>query len=212
MYINIVVLCCSRIINSVKIKVGDKMKINIGVSNRHVHLSEKDFNKVFNKDKKLEVVRSLTQPGEFASNLKVTLKTPNGIIENVRVLGPLRTYTQVEISRTDAYKLRLNPPIRESGDIQNSETITIVGDNEVKIPSCCIIATRHIHATFEDIKKYNLDPNKKYCVRVFGEKGGVLDNVSVKVSDSYFFEMHIDTDDANAHLLENGSEAFVINE
>lgn len=188
------------------------MKINIGVSNRHVHLSEMDFKKIFSDDRKLEVVKELTQPGEFASNLKVTLKTSKGIIENVRVLGPIRSYTQVEISKTDAYKLGINPPVRESGDVLNSETITIIGDNEVEVSSCCIIATRHIHATSDDIKKYNLDPNKKYSVRVFGEKGGVLDNVSVKVSENYFFEMHIDTDDANAHLLETGSEGFIINE
>lgn len=188
------------------------MKVNIGVSNHHVHLSECDFKKIFNADKKLEVVRRLTQPGEFASNLKVTLKTDKGTIENVRVLGPLRNYTQVEISKTDAYKLGLNPPVRESGDVLNSEDITIIGDNEVKVSSCCIIATRHIHATCEDIKKYNLDPNKKYSVRVLGEKGGVFDNVSVKVSDNYSFEMHIDTDDANAHLLEKGVEGLIIDE
>lgn len=188
------------------------MKVSIGVSNRHVHLSENDFKKIFNDDKKLEVLRNLTQPGEFASNLKVSLKTSKDIIQNVRVLGPLRSYTQVEISKTDAYKLGLNPPVRESGDVLDSEDITIIGDNEVEISSCCIIATRHIHATNEDIKKYNLDQTKKYSVRVSGEKGGVLDNVSVKVSDNYSFEMHIDTDDANAHLLENGSEGFIIND
>ena len=187
------------------------MKINIGVSNHHVHLSEEDFKKIFNH-KSLESVRDLTQPGEFASNLTVTLKTPKATISNVRVLGPLRSYTQVEISKTDAYKLGLNPPIRESGDIENSEDITIIGDNEILVTSCCIIATRHIHATKEDIEKYNLDPNKRYSVKVFGEKGGILDNVSVKVSDNYAFEMHIDTDDANAHLLENGMEGLIINE
>lgn len=188
------------------------MKVKIGVSNRHVHLCESDFRKIFNGDKKMEAVKYLTQPGEFASNLKVTLKTEKSIIENVRVLGPLRSYTQVEISKTDAYKLGLNPPVRESGEILNSEDITIIGDNEIKVSSCCIIASRHIHATNDDLKKYNLDPNKKYSVRVSGEKGGILDNVSVKVSDNYSFEMHIDTDDANGHLLENGSEGIIINE
>ncbi|MBE6138167.1 MAG: phosphate propanoyltransferase [Firmicutes bacterium] len=187
------------------------MKINIGVSNRHVHLCNEDFKKIFN-NKDLEIVRYLTQPGEFASNLKVTLKTDKGVIENVRVLGPIRKYTQVEISKTDAYKLGLNPPVRDSGDIENSEDIIIVGDNAVRVSSCCIIASRHIHATPADLLRYNLDPNKKYSVRVFGEKGGVLDNVSVKVNDNYAFEMHVDTDDANAHLLENGVEGLIINE
>lgn len=187
------------------------MKINIGVSNRHVHLSEEVFNKLFN-NKVMEKVRDLTQIGEFASNLKVSLKTDKGIIENVRVLGPIRNYTQVEISKTDAYKLGLNPPVRESGEIEASENITIIGDNEVYVEECCIIASRHIHATQEDIKKYNLDSNKKYSVRVLGEKGGVMDNVSIKVSDKYVFEMHIDTDDANAHLLVSGSEGIIIDD
>ena len=187
------------------------MKVNIGVSNRHVHLSEEVFNKLFN-NKVMEEVRALTQIGEFASNLKVSLKTAKGIIENVRVLGPIRNYTQAEISKTDAYKLGLNPPVRESGEIRGSENITIIGDNEVYVEECCIIASRHIHATPEDVKKYNLDPNKKYSVRVLGEKGGVMDNVSIKVSDKYVFEMHIDTDDANAHLLVSGSEGIILDD
>ena len=187
------------------------MKINIGVSNHLVHLCEEDFNKLFN-DKIMEKVRDLTQIGEFASNLKVSLKTEKGVIENVRVLGPIRKYTQVEISKTDAYKLGLNPPVRESGEIKGSENITIVGDNELYVEECCIIASRHIHANPDDIKKYNLDPNKKYSVRVLGEKGGVMNNVSIKVSDKYVFEMHIDTDDANAHLIVNGSEGIILDD
>ena len=187
------------------------MGIIIGVSNRHVHLSEEVFNKLFN-NKVMEEVRTLTQIGEFASNLKVSLKTDKGIIDNVRVLGPIRNYTQVEISKTDAYKLGLNPPVRESGEIEGSENITIIGDNEVYVESCCIIASRHIHAHPNDIERYNLDPNKKYSVRVLGEKGGVMDNVSIKVSDKYVFEMHIDTDDANAHLLVSGSEGIILDD
>ena len=185
------------------------MKVNIGVSNHHVHLCEADFNRVFNNRVMLKD-RDLTQIGEFASNLRVTLKTDKGIIENVRVLGPLRSYTQVEISKTDAYKLGLNPPVRDSGDLGGSENITIIGDNEVLVSECCIIANRHIHANKEDLIKYNLDPNKKYRVRVSGEKGGTLDNVHIKVSDNFVFEMHIDTDDANSHLLNTGSEGIIV--
>lgn len=188
------------------------MKIKIGVSNRHVHLNENDFKKIFNDDVEMKKLRNLTQLDDYASNLTVTLKTTKSTIDNVRVVGPLRNYTQVEISRTDAYKLGLNPPIRESGDVEGSEDITIIGNNEVNVQSCCIIATRHIHATKKDLEKYKLDPNKKYRVQVFGEKGGILDNVSIKVSDGYSFEFHIDTDDANAHMLVNGSEGFIIDE
>lgn len=185
--------------------------MNVGISNRHVHLTEDDFKKLFN-NKELEVVKCLNQPGQFASNLKVTIKTEKSEISGVRVLGPLRDYTQVEISKTDAYKLGLNPPVRESGNLKGSEDITIIGDNEITLKECTIIATRHIHASKEDLVKYNLDASKKYKVKINGEKGGIINNVSIKVSDKAFFEMHLDTDDGNGHLLKCGDTATIIGE
>lgn len=185
--------------------------MNVGISNRHVHLTEDDFKKLFN-NKELEAVKYLNQPGQFASNLKVTIKTGKSEISGVRVLGPLRDYTQVEISKTDAYKLGLNPPVRESGNLKGSEDITIIGDNEIMVKECTIIATRHIHATKEDLVKYNLDASKKYKVKINGEKGGIINNVSIKVSDKAFFEMHLDTDDGNGHLLKCGDTATIIGE
>lgn len=185
--------------------------MNVGISNRHVHLTEDDFKKLFN-NKELEAVKYLNQPGQFASNLKVTIKTEKSEISGVRVLGPLRDYTQVEISKTDAYKLGLNPPVRESGNLKGSEDITIIGDNEIMVKECTIIATRHIHASKEDLVKYNLDASKKYRVKIYGEKGGIINNVSIKVSDKAFFEMHLDTDDGNGHLLKCGDTATIIGE
>lgn len=185
--------------------------MNVGISNRHVHLTEDDFKKLFN-NKELEAVKYLNQPGQFASNLKVTIKTEKSEISGVRVLGPLRDYTQVEISKTDAYKLGLNPPVRESGNLKGSEDITIIGDNEITLKECTIIATRHIHASKEDLVKYNLDASKKYKVKINGEKGGIINNVSIKVSDKAFFEMHLDTDDGNGHLLKCGDIATIIGE
>lgn len=185
--------------------------MNVGISNRHVHLTEDDFKKLFN-DKKLEVVKYLNQPGQFASNLKVTIKTEKSEISGVRVLGPLRDYTQVEISKTDAYKLGITPPVRESGDLSGSADITIIGDNEIKVKECTIIATRHIHASKEDLEKYNLDASKKYRVKIYGEKGGIINKVSIKISDKSFFEMHLDTDDGNGHLLKCGDKVTIIGE
>ena len=185
--------------------------MNVGISNRHVHLTEDDLKKLFN-NKELEAVKYLNQPGQFASNLKVTIKTEKSEISGVRVLGPLRDYTQVEISKTDAYKLGLNPPVRESGNLKGSEDITIIGDNEITLKECTIIATRHIHASKEDLVKYNLDASKKYKVKINGEKGGIINNVSIKVSDKAFFEMHLDTDDGNGHLLKCGDTATIIGE
>ena len=191
--------------------ISMNIDMNVGISNRHVHLTEDDFKKLFN-DKKLEVVKYLNQPGQFASNLKVTIKTEKSEISGVRVLGPLRDYTQVEISKTDAYKLGINPPVRESGDLSGSADITIIGDNEITVKECTIIATRHIHATKEDLEKYNLDASKKYRVKIYGEKGGIINKVSIKISDKSFFEMHLDTDDGNGHLLKCGDKVTIIGE
>lgn len=190
------------------------MRINIGVSNRHVHLTQDDFNLLFGDDQELEVNRYLTQPGEFASNSFVTLKTDKSSMENVRVLGPLRSYTQIEIAKTDAYKLGINPPVRESGDIVGSEGITIIGPKgQIEKTEGCIIASRHIHVTSEDAKKHGFDEQKKYLVKIGGIKGGVMSNVSVKISDNYTFEMHVDTDDANAHFIgKNNSIGEIIGE
>lgn len=180
------------------------MKIEIKVSARHIHLCEKDYKLLFG-DLPLTKYVDLTQPGMFAANEKVSLITESGRIDNVRIVGPLRNYTQVEISKTDAYKLKLNPPVRNSGDLENSEDIWIEANgNRILAKSSCIIATRHIHIRIDELEKYNLENNQKVSVRVNSEKGGILDNVYVKATTEAAYEMHIDLDDANANLLNNG--------
>lgn len=187
------------------------MKVSIGVSNRHVHLKLEHLKILFGNDYELEKKNDLTQPGQFASTALVSLKTGKGIIDKVRVLGPLRSYTQVEISKTDAFKLGLNPPIRNSGDLDLSESVTIIGPNgEVKIKEGCIIATRHIHILPEQMKQYKLEGKEKVSVKISGEKGGIIDNVYLKVADNSYFELHLDTDDANAHLIKNGDIAEIL--
>lgn len=181
------------------------MEIKVGVSNRHIHLCKNDLQKLFGTDYELTKLKDLTQKGQYACQEVLTIKTEKNSISNVRVLGPIRNYTQVEISKTDSFLLGINPPVRDSGDLKGSAPITIVGPKgEIKIEEGCIIANRHIHATKEDLKKYNLDESKLYNVIIDGEKGGVISNVKIKVDDSYTFELHIDTDDANAHLVKNG--------
>lgn len=187
------------------------MNIKIGVSNRHVHLKKEDLEILFGSGYKLHPQKNLSQPGEFASEEKLTLKTEKGIIDNVRVLGPVRNYTQVEIAKTDAFKLGLNPPVRESGDLADSEKITLVGPKgEVTINEGCIIASRHIHITHADREAMDLLDVDKVSVRISGIKGGIMENVSLKESDNYVLEMHIDTDDANAHLIKQGDIAEII--
>ena len=180
------------------------MKVSVGVSNRHVHLKKSDLEVLFGKGYELTKVANLNQPGQYKSSEVVTIKTNKSEINNVRVLGPVRDYTQVEISKTDAYKLGLNPPVRDSGDLDNSETVTIVGPNGEIETSGCIIATRHIHILEEQMDMYNLSGKKKVNVLILGEKGGIISNVHLKVAANSFFELHLDTDDANAHLLKSG--------
>lgn len=186
------------------------MKVVLGISNRHIHLTKEHLEILFGKDFELTKVKDLNQPNQFMSSSKVTLKTNKNTIENVRVIGELREYTQVEISRTDAYKLGLNPPVRDSGDLENSETITIVGPVGEVTTTGCIIADRHIHITSKQKELYGLGNVDSVNVLINGEKGGIISNVHLKVSDPAYYELHLDTDDANAFLLNNGDVLEVI--
>ena len=187
------------------------MKVSIGVSGRHIHLTREHLEILFGTDYKLEKKSDLKQPGQFASNALVTLKTDKSIIEHVRVLGPLRDYTQVEISKTDAHKLGINPPVRNSGDLIDSSPVTIIGPmGSIDLKYGCIIATRHIHIRPEQMRAYGFEGRKTVNVKLPGEKGGIIYNVYLKVSEESFFEMHLDLDDANAHLINNGDIGEII--
>ncbi|MBR3229269.1 MAG: phosphate propanoyltransferase [Bacilli bacterium] len=188
------------------------MKVLLGVSNRHVHLTEETYKKLF-KEEKLEVVKELRQPGQFASNKFVTLKNGDREIKHVRVLGPLRKYNQVEISRTDSYALKVNPPVRDSGDIKDSEAITLVNeDKEVYLEEGCIIANRHIHINPKETKEYGLEGIEKVKIKIEGEKAGILENVHIRVDENFKFELHLDTDDGNAFNVKTGDEIEIIKE
>ena len=187
------------------------MKVSIGISNRHIHLTNEDLKTLFGDDYSLEVDKEMTQPGQFASKSFVDLKTDKNIIKHVRVVGPVRNYTQVEISKTDSYFLGLKPPVRESGDLEDSEAITLIGPKgQLKLKQGCIIADRHIHITPKQLEMYNLKDKEVVDVRLFGEKGGIISNVHLKVQEEAFFELHLDTDDANAHLIKQGDIGEII--
>ncbi len=189
------------------------MRIPIGISVRHVHLTKEHLELLFGKDYNLEILKELSQVGEYASVETISIKGPKGIIDRVRVLGPTRNYTQVEVSKTDAYKLGLNPPVRESGDIKDSSPIILVGPSgEIELSEGCIIATRHIHITPNEIKRMGLENVTKVSLLVGGIKGGIMHNVSLKVSDAYSLECHLDTDDGNAFLINQGDFGTIIKE
>lgn len=182
--------------------------VSIGISGRHVHLCQETFEKLF--DKELTVKNPLNQVGQFAANETVTIKTSKGVFENVRIIGPLRKYDQVEISMSDARKLGLNPPVRKSGDLTDADEITIISDKGEVLVKACIIANRHVHFSPDKAKELGVVDNQKMQLKITGIKSGIID-VEAKVSDDGFFEVHLDTDDANAFLLKSGDiESLII--
>lgn len=190
------------------------MKVKVAVSARHIHLTKEMYECLF--DEPLTKRNDLNQLGQFASNQVVTIKTNKDVINNVRILGPFRSYNQVEISRTDAIKLGINPPIRKSGDLVNSPDIIVIGPKgSITLSEAVIIPERHIHITRELEQKYNLINNSLKTVTIDGTKGmhkkEVSENIiaTLKISDDAFYEMHIDTDDANALGLKTGDEVDV---
>lgn len=187
------------------------MEVNVGISNRHVHLKKETLDLLFGKDFELEIQKELSQKGQFASKQTVSIKGPKGQIDNVRILGPVRSYNQVEVSKTDSFKLGVKPPVRNSGDLEGSEKITIIGPNAtIELDEGCIIATRHIHITFDELEKLGLKNNRTVSIKIEGEKGSTLDNVYLKASEDATLELHLDTDDANACLLSQGDKVKVI--
>ncbi len=175
------------------------MKIMVEVSARHVHLSEKDFEKLFGKNKSLKEMKRLSQPEEFASEQEVTLINSSKKIKKARILGPFRKKSQAEISMTDAYFLKLNPfpRIKVSGDLASTREILVKGSvSSIRIP--CIIAQRHLHASSSEARKLKLKNNQRVSVKINGIRETTFHNIVVRVSDEYKLALHLDTDEGNA--------------
>jgi putative phosphotransacetylase len=179
---------------------NDHNRIPLGISNRHIHLTPSTFHALFGENTVFESMRPLYQPGEFASKHTLTIVGPKlRSIPNVRILGPLRKYDQVEVSLTDAIFLGINPPVSSSGKLDDAAPLTLVGPNSsVYIERCAIIANRHIHMTDAQAASMGLK-NGDFCkVRIGGEKGTVFENVLIRTNDNWKLQIHLDTDDANA--------------
>ena len=186
--------------------------IPVGVSNRHIHLSKADCETLLGEGYELTPMKDLSQPGQYACKETLTIVGPSlRPIENVRVLGPLRPESQVEISRTDSFTLKVKPPVRESGKISGSAPITIIGPKGVvSLKEGCIIANRHIHMSLEDGLKYGVKDNEYVTVDACGERKTRFFDVQVRVSDKFRLEMHLDTDDANAAGLSGKSLVKIV--
>lgn len=191
---------------------GDNDTVPVGVSNRHIHLSTADLETLFGAGYELTPIKDLSQPGQFACKETLTVVGPSlRPIENVRVLGPVRKASQVEISRTDSFTLKVKPPVRESGDIAGSAPITIIGPKGVvTLKEGCIIANRHIHMSTDEGAQFGLTDGQYVDVEVEGARRTKFYDVQVRVHKDFRLEMHIDTDDANAAGIGNGAKVKIV--
>ena len=186
-------------------------KIKIEISARHIHLEKSDFEKLFGIDAELTILKELSQPEMFAANETVSIKNKNLQIENLRIVGPLRDYTQIELSKTEARKFKIDSPLRRSGDIKNSPGIVIVGPKgKVEISDGVIIAKRHIHMTPKDAGEINVKDGDLLKVKTEGERGLIFENVVARVDEDFLLAMHIDTDEGNAGEIEKHEEGEVL--
>ena len=185
--------------------------IPVGVSARHVHLTQEHVEQLFGKGYQLTKKKEL-MGGQFASNEQVTIVgTKLRAIENVRILGPVRKSSQVEVSLTDAVKLGVVAPVRESGKTKGSASIAIVGPKgAIYLNEGCIVAKRHIHMNPADAQKAGVKDGEIVSVKFVNERGTIFNNVQIRVDDSFTLEMHIDTDEANASQIRTGDIGILI--
>jgi putative phosphotransacetylase len=186
-------------------------KVPVGVSARHIHLTQEDVEKLFGAGYKLTQKKEL-MGGQFAANEQCTIVGLKlRAIENVRILGPVRSKSQVEISATDARTLGVNAPVRQSGDTAGSAPIALVGPKgAIYLDEGCIVAARHIHLCPEDANAAGLKDGDFVSVKMGNERGAVMDQVKIRVDKSFTTEMHIDTDEANACQVKQGDMAAII--
>lgn len=204
-------LITALVMKAIKSSSDNNYIVPIGVSARHVHLTQEHVEILFGKGYELTKKKEL-MGGQFASNEQVTIVGYKlRALENVRILGPVRKKSQAEISATDAIKLGIKVPVRESGDIKSSAPITIAGPKgAVYLEEGCIIAKRHIHMAPLDAKAAGVENGEVVSIRVENERGTTFNHVTIRVDESYTLEMHIDTDEANAAGIATGDTAVII--
>lgn len=189
----------------------DPNVVPVGVSGRHIHLSQHDLETLFGKGYELTKVKDLSQPGQFAAKECVTLAGPKGVIQKVRVLGPVRSQTQVEVLAGDTFKLGVPLEIRLSGHLEGTPGITVIGPKgTVVLPEGVMVAARHIHMSPSQAAERGFHDGQVVSLKICGERGGMLDNVIVRVTETGNLDCHIDTEEANAFHLKTGSKVQVV--
>lgn len=183
------------------------MKVPIEISARHIHLSQKDHDVLFGKNYQLKEYKKISQPSQFSAQETVSVQGPKQTLQNVRIVGPIRLQTQLELSKTDAYNLGIDPLIRVSGDLQGTTGgVTIIGPNgQINLSSGIIIAQRHLHIEPELAEKFNLQHGQIISIKTSGQRSIVFNEVVIRSrQDQDSLALHLDTDEANAAGVKNG--------
>lgn len=195
-----------RVLEELEGKKEDTSTVPVGISARHIHLCKQDVEMLFGVGYVLKPMKALSQLGQFAAEETLEVIGPKGNLKKVRILGPERKETQVEVAASEARSLGMKVPVRCSGDIKGTPGVTLRGPKgEITLSCGVIIAERHLHLSTKESVSYGLLDGEKIGVMVEGDKGGLLGNVVVRVGDQYSLDLHIDTDDANAFGIMPGS-------
>jgi len=208
--------CISRLITLKVVRQlfekTNKRYIPTAGSNRHVHLSREDIDKLFGDGYELEVFKLLSQPGQYAAKEKVDIVGPKGTIKGVRILGPARKLSQVEIFYGDSYKLGIKPVIKMSGDISGTPGAKITGPKgEVVLSQGVIVAARHLHISPEESEWFGLENGDIISVRKTGDRALVIENIPVRCGEGHSLEIHLDIEEANAGMIKNGDLLELVN-
>ncbi|OGS36311.1 MAG: hypothetical protein A3J82_03535 [Elusimicrobia bacterium RIFOXYA2_FULL_69_6] len=190
-----------------------RVPVPIGVSNRHAHITQPHFEALFGAGAALSKFKDLSQPGQFAADEKFDIQGPKGAIKGVRLLGPFRPKTQIEVSLSDAIALGIRPPVRESGDLGGSAPLKLTGPRgSVEVREGLILARRHLHCTPADAAAIGLSNGEvvRVCAGRGGGRGTVFEDTVVRVSEKFSLELHLDTDEANAAGVKTGDLAHIV--
>jgi putative phosphotransacetylase len=191
--------------------MDEELAIPVGISNRHIHLSTEHVQQLFGEGYELQELKPLSQPGQYAAQETVTIAGPKGQIPKVRILGPVRGATQIEISRTDSFVLGVRPPVRDSGDIEGTPGLKVIGPKgEVQLDKGVIIASRHVHFHTSDARRFGIKDGDRIMLRTTGERALIFDHVLCRVSEKYALDCHLDTDEGNAAELNTGDYVYMI--
>jgi len=186
-------------------------KVPVGVSNRHLHITQSDLEKLFGNGATLTKFKDLSQTGQYACEEMVSLVSCKGQIDKVRILGPVRKETQVEITLTDSFKLGIMVPIRESGNISQTPGIKLIGPHgSLELENGLIIASRHIHMSLQDAEEFGVKNGDIVSVQSDGLRSVIFRNVVIRVREDFVLDFHIDTDEANAAFIKTGDQLELI--